>query len=194
MEIPGKPDHGSWCRSFWRSCDWGDATGDQLIGIENLTGSANADELKGSNITNIINAGAGDDWIDFTAGTDTYNGGDGFDTIDYSISPFVSGTTTYHTHLPYFPYTSDKLIKGLPLSTGSAAANSRLVGQAIRPVGCHSNPAAYRWDRKEGGGASEAALAGSGASSNRSRPPRDSAAQSSHQRPTARPSNVIART
>lgn len=68
----------------------GDATGDVLSAIQNLTGSNYGDELAGDAGVNIINTGVGDDYIDATAGADTYNGGDGFDTVDYSLGTFNS--------------------------------------------------------------------------------------------------------
>ena len=82
----------------------GDATGDVLSAIQNLTGSNYGDELAGDAGINIINTGIGDDYIDATAGADTYNGGDGFDTVDYSLATFtslnvtLSATTGYSYH------------------------------------------------------------------------------------------------
>jgi len=72
----------------------GHATGDKIAGIENLTGSRFADELKGDNGGNRIDGGAGDDWIVATRGADTYVGGEGVDTVDYS-SGFATGVSTY---------------------------------------------------------------------------------------------------
>ena len=82
----------------------GDATGDVLSNIQNLTGSNYGDELAGDAGVNIINTGIGDDYIDATAGADTYNGGDGFDTVDYSLTNFVAGSGTVSGSLPYAPY------------------------------------------------------------------------------------------
>ncbi len=64
----------------------GDAQGDQLSGIENLTGSAFADVLTGSDGDNRLEGGAGDDRLVGGLGADTLVGGDGFDTADYSAS------------------------------------------------------------------------------------------------------------
>ncbi|MCS6627121.1 hypothetical protein N0B44_29830 [Roseibacterium beibuensis] len=73
----------------------GDAQGDQLISIENLTGSALADSLTGDGNTNVLSGGAGgdtlngeggDDALRGGAGVDTLNGGDGYDTADYSTA------------------------------------------------------------------------------------------------------------
>lgn len=59
----------------------GHATGDQLISIENLVGSAFHDVLTGSNGNNVIQGGDGDDWIRAGAGVDEVWGGAGNDTF-----------------------------------------------------------------------------------------------------------------
>ena len=58
----------------------GNAAEDQLTNIENVTGSAFADNLTGDNGNNVINGGAGADVI---------NGGNGTDTVDYTGSAAV---------------------------------------------------------------------------------------------------------
>ncbi len=64
---------------------------DTLIGIENLTGSAFSDTLKGNAGDNILNGGAGDDTLIATAGQDQFHGGDGIDTVSYD--GMTSGVT-----------------------------------------------------------------------------------------------------
>ncbi len=59
----------------------GDAQGDVLISIENLTGSAYADTLTGDVVANAIDGGAGNDRILGGAGADTLFGGLGNDTL-----------------------------------------------------------------------------------------------------------------
>ncbi len=59
----------------------GDATGDTLISIENLTGSAFADTLTGDALNNILDGGNGDDALDGGAGADTLLGGGGNDRL-----------------------------------------------------------------------------------------------------------------
>lgn len=59
----------------------GEAQGDVLINIENLTGSAYDDSLSGSNLANTINGLAGNDRIFGYGGDDNLSGGDGNDTI-----------------------------------------------------------------------------------------------------------------
>jgi serralysin len=61
----------------------GDASGDILIGISNLIGSALKDTLNGTTAGNTLNGGGGDDYIDGNGGTDFILGGIGNDTIVY---------------------------------------------------------------------------------------------------------------
>lgn len=71
----------------------GDAAGDRLSGIENLTGSNFADVLYGDAANrNVISGGLGNDTI-FAAGTgsDVLDGGAGTDTVDFSL--FTVGLT-----------------------------------------------------------------------------------------------------
>ncbi|MCA0257005.1 MAG: cadherin domain-containing protein, partial [Proteobacteria bacterium] len=64
----------------------GDAAGDTLISIENITGSAFNDRIAGDNNANILNGGAGDDVLVGSLGADTMIGGSGNDTAEYSTS------------------------------------------------------------------------------------------------------------
>jgi Ca2+-binding RTX toxin-like protein len=57
---------------------------DTLIGIENLTGSAFGDVLKGTTGANVIIGGAGDDMLFGRGGFDRLDGGDGIDTVSYA--------------------------------------------------------------------------------------------------------------
>ena len=59
----------------------GDAAGDKLKNIENLTGSAHRDVLIGNNSDNVIRGGDGNDFIDGNEGDDTLYGGAGDDVI-----------------------------------------------------------------------------------------------------------------
>lgn len=62
----------------------GDAAGDQLVGIENLTGSAYNDTLIGDANANVLTGLGGNDWLDGGTGADTMIGGLGNDlyTVD----------------------------------------------------------------------------------------------------------------
>ncbi|MGL4965691.1 MAG: beta strand repeat-containing protein [Inquilinus sp.] len=62
----------------------GDAQGDRLSGIENLTGSnVGGDSLTGDSGANILSGWGGDDRLNGGAGADTLNGGIGADFISY---------------------------------------------------------------------------------------------------------------
>jgi Ca2+-binding RTX toxin-like protein len=60
----------------------GDATGDSLISIENLVGSAHVDFLVGNSSANRLEGGAGGDGLYGGGGDDTLLGGDGNDGIN----------------------------------------------------------------------------------------------------------------
>jgi Ca2+-binding RTX toxin-like protein len=64
----------------------GDASGDILSGISNLTGSNFADTLTGDANVNTLNGGLGNDILIGGAGADTLIGGGGVDTISYTTS------------------------------------------------------------------------------------------------------------
>jgi Ca2+-binding RTX toxin-like protein len=64
----------------------GDAEGDKLVAIENVTGSAFNDVLTGDAGANVLSGGKGDDTLVGSGGGDTMDGGDGIDTADYSNS------------------------------------------------------------------------------------------------------------
>ena len=61
----------------------GDAQGDVLIGIENLEGSAHADQLTGNGAANLLEGGAGNDLLTGGSGADLLDGGLGNDTVAY---------------------------------------------------------------------------------------------------------------
>ncbi|MGO4832234.1 beta strand repeat-containing protein, partial [Rhizobiaceae sp. 2RAB30] len=64
----------------------GDAQGDTLTSIENVTGSAQADRLTGAAGANVLTGGDGDDILAGLGGADQLIGGAGIDTADYSAS------------------------------------------------------------------------------------------------------------
>lgn len=61
----------------------GDAEGDVLTEIENVTGSAFSDLLSGTQDRNILSGGDGDDILSGRAGADRLDGGAGYDTAEY---------------------------------------------------------------------------------------------------------------
>ena len=71
----------------------GDAVGDVLTGIENLTGSKFNDVLTGDAFDNALSGGAGNDTIAGGAGADVINGAANTDTVDYSASSFGVNVT-----------------------------------------------------------------------------------------------------
>ena len=69
------------------SGNWGgDAEGDTLFNIENLTGSRYDDELYGNNQANLLWGMEGNDVINGGGGGDEIDGGDGIDTVSYEGS------------------------------------------------------------------------------------------------------------
>jgi Ca2+-binding RTX toxin-like protein len=64
----------------------GDAEGDGLSGVENVTGSKFDDVLTGDAGVNVLAGGEGNDQFNGGAGADVLSGGDGVDTADYSAS------------------------------------------------------------------------------------------------------------
>jgi Ca2+-binding RTX toxin-like protein len=59
----------------------GDAEGDELTSIENLTGSTHADDLRGNDLANVLNGNDGGDMLKGYGGAYTLNGGDGADSL-----------------------------------------------------------------------------------------------------------------
>jgi Ca2+-binding RTX toxin-like protein len=67
-------------QSFFPTGHDGDAEGDQLIDIENVTGSGHADDLRGNSLANVLRGLNGNDFLDGRAGGDSLIGGAGDDT------------------------------------------------------------------------------------------------------------------
>ena len=64
----------------------GDAQGDTLKSIENVTGSSFADILRGDDALNILQGGKGNDLMEGRGGADVLDGGEGIDTATYAFS------------------------------------------------------------------------------------------------------------
>lgn len=69
----------------------GDAAGDQLRGIENLTGSAHDDILTGDAEENVLDGGSGNDILFGGAGDDHLTGGTGADRLDGGAGEDTAG-------------------------------------------------------------------------------------------------------
>jgi serralysin len=65
---------------------FGDASGDALFNIENLTGSVFNDALSGSGSANVLRGNNGNDLLVGLGGSDTLDGGFGTDTASYATS------------------------------------------------------------------------------------------------------------
>jgi Ca2+-binding RTX toxin-like protein len=87
----------------------GDAAGDILTSIENLTGSKNADTLTGDGNDNILNGAAGNDTLNGGGGNDSLIGGSGIDVLKGGIGDdtLVGGSS------------ADKLNGGAGIDTAS---------------------------------------------------------------------------
>ncbi len=112
----------------------GDAEGDQLYGIQNVTGSAFNDKITGDDLDNRLDGGAGLDTLTGGAGNDILlggldgkadivDGGTGVDTVDYSIATAgmtvaLDTTTTFVTIYGTFQLVADGSAR-LNAATGS---------------------------------------------------------------------------
>lgn len=73
----------------------GDADGDTIINFENITGSAENDELYGGSGDNVLTGGDGNDIIIGDGGVDSLYGGAGSDTLDAGSTAGVQSGETY---------------------------------------------------------------------------------------------------
>jgi len=101
---------------------------DSFVSIENLTGSANADSLKGNDLANVLSGGAGDDRLDGRNGDDRLVGGLDRDTLTGGggNDAFVVAARDGHDTITDFTPggTSDRL----EISGYSAVLEKRQVG------------------------------------------------------------------
>ncbi|MFE0759375.1 calcium-binding protein [Inquilinus sp. NPDC058860] len=112
----------------------GTATGDTLISIESVQGSAYADTLVGNSVANHISGGAGDDTLRGGAGADYLNGGTGFDTANYSDSAEDVSVNLATGHGTSGTATGDTLIS-IEGVQGSAYADTLIGNSAANHIG-----------------------------------------------------------
>jgi Ca2+-binding RTX toxin-like protein len=77
---------GVWVSLATGSGYFGDAQGDQLSGIENVTGSTSDDTLIGNDGVNVLTGLGGDDYLTGGAGADILDGGSDIDMVSYTHS------------------------------------------------------------------------------------------------------------
>ena len=134
----------------------GDAAGDTLSGIENVTGSAYGDSLTGDGGANTLDGGAGNDSLAGGAGSDSLIGGAGTDTADYSASG--SGVTVnLGTGTALGGDAASDTLSGIENVTGSAY-NDNLSGDA----GANALDGGAGNDTLAGGGGADSLIGGSG--------------------------------
>jgi hypothetical protein len=97
------------------------ATGDTFSNIQNIIGSNYNDELKGLP-GSVITGGVGNEVFDYSGGGNTYKGGVGFNTVDYSTAPAwvyanLSGGSGYVSGLAGDTYVNISKIVGSPFGT-----------------------------------------------------------------------------
>ncbi len=107
----------------------GEADGDILISIENLTGGAGDDTLTGDGGANILDGGAGNDVLEGMDGADTLIGGAGNDTASYAHAALgvVASLTTGLAGVVQTNDAAGDIYSSIENLTGSAFADT-LIG------------------------------------------------------------------
>ncbi|MCW1917664.1 Hint domain-containing protein [Rhodobacter sp. KR11] len=106
----------------------GDAAGDVLSGIENVTGGAGADSLTGDALANVLTGAAGNDSLYGAAGNDALYGGEGNDLIQGGAgSDLLSGGAGID-RLDYSTSTAGISVNLATGATGGDAAGDTLDG------------------------------------------------------------------
>ncbi|WP_108287195.1 calcium-binding protein [Limnohabitans sp. T6-20] len=144
----------------------GDAAGDTYQSIENLTGSAYADDLQGNDRDNWLQGKGGDDTLIFSKGHDTLEGGTGTDTVVYSgVSVAVNANLL--TKLGTVADGSSQDFRSIENLTGGSA-NDILVGNdsantLLGMVGNDSILGGAGDDNLQGGDGADTLVGGAGA-------------------------------
>ncbi|MBX9847878.1 MAG: hypothetical protein K2X64_01190 [Rhodocyclaceae bacterium] len=143
----------------------GDAGGDLLINIQNLTGSAQADTLIGSSTANTINGGAGNDMLEGMGGGDTIDGGGGSNTVSYEhaaarvVSSLAAGT---YSGVSFSASSGGILNAGNTASAGNAAGELLINIQNLRGSAFDDTLVGDANDNSLEGGAGADTLTGGG--------------------------------
>jgi len=111
-----------------QSATGGDATGDTLVSIEAVIGSAFNDTLVGSTAAESMYGGAGNDSIVGSTGADSLDGGTGNDTIDYGAST-AAVSVNLGTSSGSGGYAAGDTLVGFEAVVGSAF-NDTLIGSS----------------------------------------------------------------
>jgi Ca2+-binding RTX toxin-like protein len=121
---------------------YGEADGDHLYFIENLTGSKHGDWLVGNDAANVLNSGDGMDTLSGMGGNDTIHGGDDADSISGGAGRDVL----------YGEAGADKFVWGTLADTGTTAATidvladfNAMQGDKISVGGFDANVDAAGW-------------------------------------------------
>lgn len=115
----------------------GDAAGDMLISIENVTGSAYADKLIGNQGANVLNGGAGGDTINGGGGADVLWGGAGSDLFVFKTPGEISTSSAHDVLMDFEAGGSSSAIDHIDLSAIDAIAGSKK-NDAFTFVGDHA--------------------------------------------------------
>jgi len=116
----------------------GDAAGDTLLSIENLTGSSLGDTLTGTGTSNILAGGSGDDTMTGGGGDDTLTGGVGQDTLDgsagadtFAYLAFTDSTVAAEDRIQVFSQSAgDKIdLSAIDAVTGGANDAFTFIGE-----------------------------------------------------------------
>ncbi|MBX5166591.1 MULTISPECIES: choice-of-anchor Q domain-containing protein [unclassified Rhizobium] len=139
----------------------GQAAGDKIVSIENLTGSSDNDVLTGGNNGgNVLNGGAGADKLDGGAGADVIIGGAGKDIMtggtgaDTFIlkAPTETGSGTNSDIITDFQHGVDKINLSAIDANGSAAGNGTFHFQAQENATFDHKAGALAWHYEDHAG------------------------------------------